>query len=160
RPDPQVLFAYASAGTRAKRVRLENHLVMQVGIAAMTHAKRKFVLVDQSIRGLGGHHYEYAVRVLAAARDDGFDARLVTNKHLSRSVNPDFPVLPIFEFGYWDRPLRVGPLVFRSFPPPGWIGAVRRSAYAVSVAIVQGAQVLKRWTGAGHGATKRPPLEF
>ena len=94
----------------------------------MTHSKRKFVVVDQSISELGGHHYEYAVRVLAAAREDGLDARLVTNKRLSASLAPDFPVLPIYEFGYWDRPLRLGPWVIRSFPPPGSIKAVRRAA--------------------------------
>src|SRR5271165_4659230 len=96
----------------------------------MTSAQRKFVLVDQSICELGGHHYEYAVRVLAAAREDGFDARLVTNRRLSPSLNPDFPVLPVYRFGIWDRPLRVGGLVIRSFPPPGWIRIIRRLAFA------------------------------
>jgi len=96
----------------------------------MTSAPHKFVVVDQSICELGGHHYEYAVRVLAAAREDGFDARLVTNRRLSLSLRPDFPVLPIYRFGVWDRPLRIGGLVIRSFPPPGWIRIIRRLAFA------------------------------
>jgi hypothetical protein len=116
----------------------------------MTHSKRKFVLVDQSISELGGHHYEYAVRVLTAAREDGLDARLVTNKRLSPSLAPDFPVLPIYEFGYWDRPLRLGPWVIRSFPPPGSIKAVRRAAYAAYLGIATIGQRLS-----GRASTER-----
>ena len=101
----------------------------------MTPAPRKFVLVDQSIVELGGHHYEYALRVLQAAREDGFDAQLVTNRHLSTSLSPGFPVLPIYRFGVWDRPLRLGGLVIRSFPPPSWIRIIRRAAFAARQAV-------------------------
>src|SRR6267378_6108536 len=110
----------------------------------MTRPKRKFVLVDQSLSELGGHHYEYAVRVLAAARGDGFDARLVTNRCLPPSLAPEFAVLPIYRFGYWDRPLRLGPWVFRSFPPPGSIKAARRAAHAAHLGI---ATIAKRLSG-------------
>jgi hypothetical protein len=125
----------------------------------MTQSKRKFVLVDQSISELGGHHYEYAVRVLAAAREDGLDARLVTNKRLSPSLAPDFPVLAIYEFGYWDRPLRLGPWVIRSFPPPGSIKAVRRAAYAAYLGIATIGQRLSGRTSAEQGRSDGLDLE-
>jgi hypothetical protein len=119
----------------------------------MTRSNRKFVLVDQSISELGGHHYEYAVRVLAAAREDGFDARLVTNRRLSSSLAPEFAVLPIYKFGYWDRPLRLGPWVIRSFPPPGSIKAARRAAYAAYLGI---ATIAKRLSGRATAEYRRP----
>jgi hypothetical protein len=125
----------------------------------MTHSKRKFVLVDQSISELGGHHYEYAVRVLAAAREDGLEARLVTNKRLSPSLAPDFPVLPIYEFGYWDRPLRLGPWVIRSFPPPGSIKAVRRATYAAYLGIATIAHRLSGRTSAERRRSEGLDLE-
>jgi hypothetical protein len=119
----------------------------------MTPDKRKFVLIDQSICELGGHHYEYAIRVLAAASEDGMDARLVTNKNVPPSLVTNFPVLPIYSFGHWDRPLRLGPLVIRSFPPPELIRLVRRAVFAVHHGI---SRILSRPRGA-HGITALTP---
>ena len=43
---------------------------------------RQFVLVDQSIRGLTGHHYEYAVHVLGAAAKAGYQPLLAANRKI------------------------------------------------------------------------------
>jgi hypothetical protein len=41
---------------------------------------RKFVLIDQSIKNSGGHHLEYALRVLKAAKEQGLETILAVNK--------------------------------------------------------------------------------
>lgn len=41
---------------------------------------RKFILIDQSIQDAGGHHLEYALRVLKAAKSAGFQSILGTHK--------------------------------------------------------------------------------
>jgi len=40
----------------------------------------KFILIDQSISSVAGHHYEYAVHVLEAAQRAGFEPYLATNR--------------------------------------------------------------------------------
>ena len=42
----------------------------------------KFVLIDHSITEIGGHHYEYAMRVLPAAAQAGYEPVLATNRRL------------------------------------------------------------------------------
>jgi hypothetical protein len=61
---------------------------------------QRFILVDHSITGLAGHHYEYAVHVLRAAQRAGYEPILVTNRKFHESGIP-WEVLPIFEFGFW-----------------------------------------------------------
>jgi glycosyltransferase involved in cell wall biosynthesis len=40
----------------------------------------RFILIDPSIRGIGGHHHEYALHVLAAAERAGFETTLATHR--------------------------------------------------------------------------------
>ena len=54
----------------------------------------QFVLIDQSIRGLTGHHYEYAVHVLRAAANRGFTGQ--GEKH--------WLIYREYEFGFWSEP--------------------------------------------------------
>ncbi|HEX7446496.1 MAG TPA: glycosyltransferase [Pirellulales bacterium] len=71
----------------------------------------KFVLIDHSITDLGGHHYEYAVRVLRAAEKAGYDAVLATNRRLgarhtsqgaSQPIVPaTWRVAPVYRYGFW-----------------------------------------------------------
>lgn len=65
---------------------------------------QRFILVDHSITGLAGHHYEYAVHVLRAAEQAGYDPVLVTNRRFREKDLP-WQVLPLFEFGFWPEPL-------------------------------------------------------
>ncbi|MGB8691996.1 MAG: hypothetical protein WCD08_00620 [Steroidobacteraceae bacterium] len=66
---------------------------------------RKFVLVDHSLRNLGGHHYPYAYSVLQAAQRAGWQAVLVTNrKFRERQALPaDWQVLAIFDHPSYSR---------------------------------------------------------
>ncbi|MBP2161881.1 MULTISPECIES: glycosyltransferase [Asticcacaulis] len=60
----------------------------------------KFVLCDPSIAGTGGHYLEYAVRVLEAARIQGFDPYLAVNAAFDGTV-PDIPVVKPFRYDIW-----------------------------------------------------------
>jgi hypothetical protein len=61
---------------------------------------QRFILVDHSISGLAGHHYEYAVHVLRAAQTAGYDPVLVTNRKFRETELP-WKTLPLYEFGFW-----------------------------------------------------------
>lgn len=64
---------------------------------------QRFILVDHSIMGLAGHHYEYAVHVLRAAEKAGYDPVLVTNRKFCEKT--PWQVLPLYEFGFWPEPV-------------------------------------------------------
>lgn len=61
----------------------------------------KFVLIDHSIADWGGHHFEYAKRVLRAADLAGYEPILATNRRLSRVGPLSWRVLPAYRYGYW-----------------------------------------------------------
>ncbi len=63
----------------------------------------KFVLIDHSIRGIGGHYYEYAIHVLQAAQRAGYDSVLVTNRQfeIPADEGAPWPVLPLFRYDFW-----------------------------------------------------------
>lgn len=65
---------------------------------------RQFVLVDQSIRGLTGHHYEYAVHVLGAAAKAGYEPLLAANRKFATQAEKNWRVFPEYEFGFWSEP--------------------------------------------------------
>ncbi|MBL8219615.1 MAG: hypothetical protein JNL62_10315, partial [Bryobacterales bacterium] len=48
----------------------------------------KFILIDQSISSIAGHHYEYAVHVLEAAQRAGFEPYLATNRRFPKEQHP------------------------------------------------------------------------
>ena len=66
---------------------------------------RKFVLIDHSLRNLGGHHYPYAYSVLQAAQRAGWQPVLVTNrKFRERSALPaDWQVFSSFDHPSYSR---------------------------------------------------------
>lgn len=57
---------------------------------------------------MGGHFYEYAVHVLEAAREAGYDPVLVANRAVKDSGSDGFPILPTYRHEFWDafRPIR------------------------------------------------------
>lgn len=69
------------------------------------------VVIDSSIRRLGGHHLEYALHVLAAARRRGWSTRLVTHRDFGNDQAAiDLPVdrlLPLCEFDFFLVPSRI-----------------------------------------------------
>ncbi|HXN09803.1 MAG TPA: hypothetical protein VN859_01065, partial [Steroidobacteraceae bacterium] len=86
-------------------------------------AMRKFVLIDHSLRDVGGHHYAYAREFLAAARRAGFEAVLATNRRFrQRGAFADAAtVLPLFRNESY-TPLSFDMQAFR----PGVQRAIRR----------------------------------
>lgn len=68
----------------------------------------KFILIDQSIVDLGGHHYEYAVRVLEAAKAAGYSPVLATNRKFAATTALPWPTIPEYRYGFWG--LSGGPL--------------------------------------------------
>ena len=65
---------------------------------------RQFVLIDQSIRGLTGHHYEYAVHVLGAAEKAGYQPILAANRKFTGQDEKGWPIFREYQFGFWSEP--------------------------------------------------------
>ena len=65
---------------------------------------RQFVLIDQSIRDLTGHHYEYAVHVLGAAEKAGYQPILATNREFTGQGENNWLIVREYEFGFWAKP--------------------------------------------------------
>lgn len=62
---------------------------------------KKFILIDPSICGYGGHYFEYAIHVLRSAKQRGFCPVLVVNKRFQKSGDEDFEVVPLFKYDFW-----------------------------------------------------------
>ncbi len=64
--------------------------------------KPRFILVEPSALHTGGHHYEYATRILGVARDKGFDTELWANRK-AQLPDDNFHVLPLFQQSYYQN---------------------------------------------------------
>lgn len=65
---------------------------------------RKFILIDHSIKNSGGHHLEYALRVLKAAKRNGFETVLAVNKTCKNFESSAIDVLDkSFSYGFWEN---------------------------------------------------------
>lgn len=65
----------------------------------------RFVLIDQSITDVGGHHHEYAARVLHAAKAAGFEPVLAANRRCRAEREP-WPVHAVYHYGFWELPYK------------------------------------------------------
>ncbi|GGB61327.1 hypothetical protein GCM10011316_36650 [Roseibium aquae] len=63
--------------------------------------RKKLILIDSSLKGPGGHYFEYDKRVLDAANRLGYDT--VTLAHSDYSGDHSYEVLPTFSKDYWDN---------------------------------------------------------
>ncbi|MBV9122948.1 MAG: glycosyltransferase [Planctomycetes bacterium] len=63
----------------------------------------KLILIDHSLTDMGGHYYEYAVRVLQAAAEAGYTPVLATNRLFEEEEAP-WEVWPVYEYGFWGKP--------------------------------------------------------
>lgn len=62
----------------------------------------KFILIDQSIASIAGHHYEYAVHVLEAAQRAGYEPYLATHVRFAKSSHKSpWKTFPIYRFSFW-----------------------------------------------------------
>ena len=65
---------------------------------------KKFILIDQSIKDAGGHHLEYALRVLKAAKRMGFSSILATNRSCDEIKNEHIDVVDrAFTHTFWEN---------------------------------------------------------
>jgi glycosyltransferase involved in cell wall biosynthesis len=63
---------------------------------------RKFILIDPSIRELGGHYYEYAARVLGEASRQGFEPILGANCAARCLGSGSWRVVPVYRYGFFE----------------------------------------------------------
>ena len=66
-------------------------------------APRRFILIDHSVAGEGGHYLEYARHVLDAARSTGYEPILATNRAFREPAGMGFAVHPVYERDVWGR---------------------------------------------------------
>lgn len=64
---------------------------------------KKLLVIDQSIRGSGGHHLEYALRVLQAARTEGYEAILASHQAFKGADVDGVRILRTFRYTYWEN---------------------------------------------------------
>jgi hypothetical protein len=65
---------------------------------------RKFILIDQSIKDAGGHHLEYALRVLKAAKNLGFKSILGTHKECGDVISEHIDIVDkAFSHTFWEN---------------------------------------------------------
>lgn len=74
----------------------------------------KFIVIDHSICGIGGHYYEYARHVLGAAEEAGFDPVLATNRKFTADEEIAWRAHAVYRCGFWANQ-----------SPPRWTIAAR-----------------------------------
>ena len=65
----------------------------------------KFILIDHSLKGVGGHHYEYASHILCAAEDAGFQIALATHRKFQPGdgFSDRWRILPTFRYSTYSN---------------------------------------------------------
>lgn len=85
---------------------------------------RKFILIDQSIASIAGHHYEYAVHVLEAAQRAGYEPFLATHNGFARtSFRSPWKTFPYYRYSFWAAQERSGSSLVEWLA--GAVGALR-----------------------------------
>ncbi len=65
---------------------------------------KKFIIIDQSLCNLKGHHYECSISVAEAAQKLGYEAIIIANKNFSQELYPDkIKVFSIFEVDWFNN---------------------------------------------------------
>lgn len=66
----------------------------------------RFVLLDHSIKRLGGHNFEYAIQVLTAAKQAGYQPVLAVNRRFFEGENipADWTVVPTYTHTTYEMP--------------------------------------------------------
>lgn len=62
---------------------------------------RRLILIDQSIKRPGGHHYEYAKRILDSARAHGLEILLLVHRDFVKTLT--HPSRGVFRRTFWDN---------------------------------------------------------
>lgn len=70
----------------------------------MNPVAKKFILADQSISSIAGHHYEYAVHVLHGAERAGYEPILASHVRFAKdpaSFAAPWRTFPMYRYGFW-----------------------------------------------------------
>lgn len=69
------------------------------------HVMPKFVLIDPSLQAVGGHHFEYALHLLRAAEQAGFEPWLATHRKFRdlAELPEHWRVLPLYQRGTYSK---------------------------------------------------------
>ncbi|HQR04675.1 MAG: glycosyltransferase [Proteobacteria bacterium] len=123
---------------------------------------RKFILVDQSIKDASGHHLEYALRVLKAAKAEGFETVLAVNKSCKSFNAQGIDVIDrAFSHTFWENvscrklgPERPGSLLLRILSQKwhGWKHTISEKRADIAYEF-QFSQVGMAYTLLGEGAS-------
>lgn len=70
-------------------------------VAKLLPEARRFILIDHSIAGFGGHHYEYAAHVLNSASQRGYKPILVTNRSFRPLASVPYETHAVYKYGLW-----------------------------------------------------------
>jgi hypothetical protein len=113
----------------------------------------RFILIEPSIEGHIGHHLEYAVHVLRAAAEAGYQPLLATNRRFPAESDAPFDTYRQYKYSFWSQPLISG------LGPMKWLyRRLRRStsSCATAVSAVSDATAVP----AVRGATGVPPVLY
>ncbi len=91
----------------------------------------KFVLIDHSLKDLGGHHYPYAYSVLAAAQHAGWQPVLATHRRFAQQAGlpPDWRVHALYTHESYSRHTLDTQAQLKARPPGDTPGHWRRARH-------------------------------
>jgi glycosyltransferase involved in cell wall biosynthesis len=92
----------------------------------------KFILIDNSIIDVGGHHYEYAMHVLRAAEKAGYTPILATNRRFKANDQSPWRIYPVYKYGFWFR--LAEPLWYRLAKK--FSSAIQRSLFSLKIKLI------------------------
>lgn len=79
-------------------------MINDIGSKAFgSYVMTKFCLLDQSVRSVGGHHLEYALRVLHAAKSEGLEPVLAVGREAKDLGPVAYPIHKIFRYSFWEN---------------------------------------------------------
>jgi len=64
----------------------------------------RFILIDNSITDTAGHHFQYSMFCLDAAKSLGLEPILITNKKYDNHEKVPWKTIPAYRFGFWVSP--------------------------------------------------------
>ncbi len=66
---------------------------------------KKFILFDQSLVNLEGHHYEYANRIIKCVTENGYTTSIAAHKNCDTELlKLNKKIFPLYKYKFWGRP--------------------------------------------------------
>jgi glycosyltransferase involved in cell wall biosynthesis len=115
----------------------------------------RFILADQSLVSMGGHHYEFAQNVLSAARERGDTPVLAGHRDCTLTHCGAFPVRPTYRDGLWTHQAGNRGLKWLSFA----VSALRRGGRMAGPLAERAARSRDLWRAQRFAGDTRALLE-